>query len=445
MTNNTNGTLERPHTQRIGWFPDEEAVRAEVVPEPIVRVDTPIKLNIGSGLPGEVSAPQPEGYTPIDARLGHDLFKLDYADNSVEEIYASHVLEHISHQRRSVALAEWFRVLRPGGRVRISVPDFKKIVEVYQSGRRDIPIEGIMYGGQDYPENFHHSGYDEDSLWYWMDKAGFVGIDKFAPEFQDCSQLSTSLNMEGYKPPPLCVDGKLSRRVIGAMSVPRLLFLDQVESSEKIVIPMGIPVSRHTGSNWGQCLERCFGQIVEQGYEWILAMDYDTVFTESQFIRLLTLFEAYGDEFDALAPLQIKREDNRALYWRNDKKPLGPEQLSRPIFRADSAHFGCTLIKVDILKKMPHPWFQHVPAPDGSWGDGRIDDDIYFWQQFQKAGGRLGVTSRLCVGHLQMMVSWLGEGYQPVHQYVNDFRKNGPPLGTGATKPNELSGAKGAG
>jgi SAM-dependent methyltransferase len=408
--------------------------------------DAPIKLNIGGGLPGVGGDPPPiDGFINIDARLGHDLFKLDYPDNSVDEIYASHVLEHIEHVRRDAALAEWFRVLKPAGRVRIAVPDLRAWAKLLLDRRYDLPLEGILYGGQTYPENYHKSGYDEDSLAYTLDKAGFVGVDKFAPFHPDCSQVPWSLNMEAYKPPQTMMGDNLPRKVIACMSAPRLLFLDQVNSCENVIRPLGIPISIHTGSNWGQCLERCFTAACEGGYEWIVALDYDTVFTDAQFIRMLTLFDAYGDKWDALAPLQIKRENRSALFWREKDDPVTPEEMAHPIFRADSAHFGCTFIKTEILKKMPRPWFHHVPNAEGKWEDGRVDDDINFWKGFRAAGGRLGVTSRLCVGHMQLMVSWLGEGYEPVHQYVSDYRKDGPPLGTGHKENTGLVGAKGAG
>lgn len=404
----------------------------------------PICLNIGAGIPDENGHPAPlPGFTPIDSRLGHDALHLPYEDETVQAIYASHVLEHISHTKREQVLAEWYRVLKPGGSIMISVPDMKKVAAMYLEGRYDLPLEGIWYGDQQYEGNEHRAGYDEESLSFHLDKAGFVGISRFAPFHPDCSQLEWSLNIEAIKPP--FGNTKMRRKITACMSAPRLLFLDQVNSVENVLRPLGIPVSIHTGSNWGQCLERCFTDAVNQGYEWIVALDYDTVFSESQFVRMMALFEAYGDKWDALAPLQIKREGNAALFWRGDRGRIPVEEIARPIFAADSAHFGCTFIKTEILKKMPHPWFHHVPNAAGEWQDGRVDDDINFWASFRKAGGRLGVTSRLCVGHLQLMVSWLGEGYQPVHQFVTDYRKYGPPLGTGHSQAGGLVGARGAG
>jgi len=45
-------------------------------------------------------------------------------DGSVELIYNCHVLEHFKRREVARVLGEWYRVLAPGGRLRISVPDF---------------------------------------------------------------------------------------------------------------------------------------------------------------------------------------------------------------------------------------------------------------------------------------------------------------------------------
>jgi glycosyltransferase involved in cell wall biosynthesis/predicted SAM-dependent methyltransferase len=61
----------------------------------------------------------------------HDLNnKLPYKDGSVDLIFASHVLEHLGTD----PLADWFRVLRPGGRIRIIVPDMEKLNKMYTDG-----------------------------------------------------------------------------------------------------------------------------------------------------------------------------------------------------------------------------------------------------------------------------------------------------------------------
>ena len=76
-----------------------------------------LKLNIGAG------STIISGFTPIDRKLGSEAYPLSYPDNSVDEIRASHILEHFSFAHAQQALKEWTRVLKPGGRIRIAVPD----------------------------------------------------------------------------------------------------------------------------------------------------------------------------------------------------------------------------------------------------------------------------------------------------------------------------------
>src|SRR5215204_373323 len=61
-----------------------------------------------------------------------------FADGSVEEIYASHVLEHLSYVGELPrALKDWHRVLAEGGRAMISVPDFEVICRLFLDPSHD--------------------------------------------------------------------------------------------------------------------------------------------------------------------------------------------------------------------------------------------------------------------------------------------------------------------
>src|SRR5579884_1995769 len=58
--------------------------------------------------------------------------RLDFIrDNSVDLIYACHILEHYGrHETRNV-LSEWHRVLKPEGILRLAVPDFAAVCHMY--------------------------------------------------------------------------------------------------------------------------------------------------------------------------------------------------------------------------------------------------------------------------------------------------------------------------
>jgi SAM-dependent methyltransferase len=53
------------------------------------------------------------------------ILAIDLPDNSVDAIYASHILEHVERWQVATALAECFRVLRPGGQAVFLVPDLQ--------------------------------------------------------------------------------------------------------------------------------------------------------------------------------------------------------------------------------------------------------------------------------------------------------------------------------
>ncbi len=136
-----------------------------------------MKLNLGCGLDKR------EGYVNIDIReevnpdLVHDLEKpLPFPDNSAEEIIAKDVLEHLSFHKVEDALRDWFRVLKPGGRIYIQCPDLEAIAKkIILSGKYSWKeISYWVYGAQDYPENTHKAGFTIRTLKELLEKIGFV-------------------------------------------------------------------------------------------------------------------------------------------------------------------------------------------------------------------------------------------------------------------------------
>ncbi len=66
-------------------------------------------------------------------------------DYSVEVIYTSHMLEHLDRDEVKAFLKEAGRVLKPGGIIRIAVPDLKKIADQYNvHGDSDLFLEQTM-------------------------------------------------------------------------------------------------------------------------------------------------------------------------------------------------------------------------------------------------------------------------------------------------------------
>ncbi|UPU37639.1 methyltransferase domain-containing protein [Geomonas paludis] len=75
----------------------------------------------------------------------HDLRKgIPFADGSVDAVYSSHVLEHLMREHAALFLKEMFRVLKPGGTVRIVVPDLEAAARNYLQA-----LERVRLGAPD--------------------------------------------------------------------------------------------------------------------------------------------------------------------------------------------------------------------------------------------------------------------------------------------------------
>lgn len=69
-------------------------------------------------------------FAPCDARQ-----RLGFDDNSVDLIYTSHMLEHLSYQDGLNFLKECFRIMKSGAVMRVTVPDIEKMVDLYKTNR----------------------------------------------------------------------------------------------------------------------------------------------------------------------------------------------------------------------------------------------------------------------------------------------------------------------
>jgi hypothetical protein len=213
------------------------------------------------------------------------------------------------------------------------------------------------------------------------------------------------------------------------LSAPRFGPTDCFTSIARCLIQYGIDFDKRGGANWGQNLERGIETALENGADWVLTWDYDTVIEPWQFERMIQLIGSHP-EYDAFAPLEVRRECSDVLASFPDFKStdeLAAAMETEEVLPARTAHFGCTLIRADALRKMPKPWLHHVPAPGGAWGPGRCDDDIGFWHKLRAVGCKLGIATRVCIGHSQIMVTWLLNDGRVMHQHMNDYNENGPP------------------
>lgn len=222
-------------------------------------------------------------------------------------------------------------------------------------------------------------------------------------------------------------------KVAAVVSHPRLGFMDHVCSLYGALVPLRISLHFGSGAYWGQCMERVMMKAIEeQKPDAILTLDYDTMFTMKDVGRLVHLM-ANNPSVDAIAALQSHRHEALPLMTILDKdrkpmKSIGMDYFMSDLSRISTAHFGLTLLRVKSLLETPHPWFKAEPNSKGLWEEGRMDDDIFFWFNWEKAGKNLYLANRVVIGHLELMVRWPGRDFRVMYQHPNDYRKDGPPI-----------------
>lgn len=172
-----------------------------------VRSDGRLLVHLGCG---EIDAP---GWVNVDVqRLPHvhhvsDVRRLPmFATGSIDLLYACHVLEHVSFRETRETLAEWHRVLKPGGTLRLSVPDFDLLVDLYVSqGREAEKIARPLLGGQRESHNFHQAIFTERSLGRGLLEVGFRRVERWeaatAPDYGLDDWASRTFEFEGREYP----------------------------------------------------------------------------------------------------------------------------------------------------------------------------------------------------------------------------------------------------
>lgn len=130
------------------------------------------------------------------------LWGLPFADGSVRRVFLSHLLEHLFYPNDVAPfLSELARVLAPGGRVRIVVPDIEQCIEAYQNrdtlffaerrkhwgggdGATTRLEDFLAYAGAGpdpaYVFEAHKFGYDFETMARALQRAGFVDIERVA-------------------------------------------------------------------------------------------------------------------------------------------------------------------------------------------------------------------------------------------------------------------------
>lgn len=185
----------------------------------------------------------------------------------------------------------------------------------------------------------------------------------------------------------------------------------------------GIPLAVSGGVFYGQCMQMMLEKAIDDGVEIGLTIDFDSIFTKKHIETLLSKI-CFDDGIDAIAAMQCRRGGKSPLASCGTERRV--ETDGKPI-KVTTAHFGLTAIDLKKLASVPKPWFWSKPDSNGRWEDDKIDDDIWFWRQWEKAGFSLFMDTETQIGHLEEVVTHFVEQdgeFQAIHTYPSDWAKD---------------------
>ena len=206
--------------------------------------------------------------------------------------------------------------------------------------------------------------------------------------------------------------------VCGMMTSPRYINCLCRDYIDAAFVAAKVPLQNSQGVFYGQCMQRMMQTAVERGVDIAVVCDGDSLFTSDDIMRLLQTLES-NDHIDALASMQIRRGNKTML--ASIKGQSTAEVRGEPL-QVSTAHFGLTAIDMRKLKGVPLPWFWSKPDENNEWGDLRIDDDIWFWKQWEAAGNSVYLDPQTRIGHMEEMVVMVDPiTYEAVHAYPNEW------------------------
>ena len=133
-----------------------------------------------------------------------------FENSSVDEIYASHVVEHVNQKNIKKTLIGIHRILKPNGKFYVSVPDMEILCRIFIDDKAPPKVKfhvmRMMFGGQIDDYDFHYFGWNFQFMREFLIGAGFKKVErvKSFELFNDTSDYAPygapiSLNVIAYK------------------------------------------------------------------------------------------------------------------------------------------------------------------------------------------------------------------------------------------------------
>lgn len=344
------------------------------------------------------------------------------ADASLKSVDLGSMLDRLPAKEALPVLRGFAQKMADKARMTLDVADFDWVCTAYQSGEAD--AESILCA-----DGMNRSIWNRSKLCDTVNMAGLEivgGVDgglgwKPSPE-----RIAVTCEKRVRREPEIPL-----KDVTALMSLPRIAWTETFAHSLEVCSQLQMRFVKSTGVFWGQCLERMIAGELERGTKYALTIDYDSIFDARDVVRLWQIMEDRPD-ITALCPLQIGRDRDELLLNLIDSEGKPMDRVTTDHFYQEAVdirngHFGLTMIRLEHLKFISHPWFLGVPNEQGRWDEGRTDDDIHFWHKLRKHGLKVCATPKVRLGHLQLVITWPMDNCAVKHQYLGKYHSDGRP------------------
>ena len=139
------------------------------------------KLHLGCGnirIPGYINIDCAET-SAADMLLNINEIDFYYQPETVDVIYISHVLEHFYRISIPLLLQKFFNILKPGGILRLAVPDWDAVVERYNETKDLDEVIKLIYSNHHVPFDGHYHIWNFDTINRDLLSVGFTNIYKY--------------------------------------------------------------------------------------------------------------------------------------------------------------------------------------------------------------------------------------------------------------------------
>jgi len=150
-----------------------------------------MKLHLGCGkrhIPGYVNI---DFYRTEATDRILNIVQIDksYKNETADVIYMSHVLEHFERTQGKELLVKLFNILKPGGIIRLAVPDWDAIIDRYNETKNLEEIITLVYGRHDIALEGHYTTWTFDSLKQDLMNTGFTKVWKYPWQYTEHASI----------------------------------------------------------------------------------------------------------------------------------------------------------------------------------------------------------------------------------------------------------------